>query len=62
MYAETHSRRIWIAGNAIDVWENPQLSFSWPPSAIQGYARAEQWASVFNALVLLGDSDPKGVA
>ena len=24
-------------------------------------AACEQWESVFNALVLLGDSDPKGV-
>ncbi len=62
MHAEGTPRRIWIAGTAIDVWDNPQASFSWTPSAIQGYARSEHWASLFNALVLFGDSDPKGDA
>jgi hypothetical protein len=62
MYADSTARRIWIAGTAIDVWENPQASFSWTPSAIQDYARNERWASLFNALVLLGDADPKGEA
>jgi len=62
MYAETEPRRVWIAGRAIDVWEHPEVHFSWTPNAIQGYINAERWESVFNALVLLGDSDPKGVA
>lgn len=62
MYAETGSRRIWVDGRPIDVWEHPQVRFSWTPGAIQGYVRAEQWESVFNALVLLADSEPKGLA
>jgi hypothetical protein len=62
MHAESSPRRIWIAGNAIDVWDNPQASFSWTPSAIQGYADSGSWASLFNALVLVGDSDPRGEA
>jgi hypothetical protein len=62
MHAEGTARRIWIAGTAVDVWDNPQASFSWTPGAIQGYARTERWASLFNALVLLGDSDPRGEA
>jgi hypothetical protein len=49
-------------GRPIDVWEHPQVRFSWSPSAIQGYVRAEQWESAFNALVLFADSDPKGLA
>ena len=62
MYADSPPRRIWIAGNAIDVWDNPQASFSWTPTAIKGYAEGERWASLFNALVLVGDSDPRGEA
>lgn len=62
MHPESAPRRIYIAGNAIDVWENPRARFSWTPAAIEGYMHAEQWESVFNALVLLGDSDPKGAA
>jgi hypothetical protein len=62
MYAETGLRRIWIAGRAIDLWEHPQVRFSWTSDAIRTYAHAEQWEAVFNALVLLGDSDPKGLA
>ena len=62
MDAESAPRRIWIAGNAIDVWDNPHTSFSWTANAIERYAQAECWASLFNALVLLGDSDPRGEA
>jgi hypothetical protein len=61
MHADHETRRIWIAGSAIDVWEHPDTSFSWSLDAIERYADREQWESVFNALVLLGDSEPKGV-
>jgi hypothetical protein len=61
MHANYEARRIWISGSAVDVWEHPDASFSWTLNAIQLYADREQWESVFNALVLLGDSDPKGV-
>ena len=60
MHADFKPRRIWIGGSPIDVWEHPDASFSWTPNAIERYAHREQWASVFNALVLLGDADPKG--
>jgi len=62
MHAESGSRRIWIDGRPIDVWDHPGVNFSWTPGAIEGYVHSEQWESVFNALVLLGNSDPKGVA
>jgi hypothetical protein len=62
MHTENASTRIYIGGNAIDVWENPQARFSWTPTAIEGYMHTEQWESLFNALVLLGDSDPRGAA
>jgi len=61
-FAEPGPRRIWVAGRPIVIWDNPEAAFSWTPRAIHGYARADQWESVFNALVLLGDSDPKGTA
>jgi len=62
MYAETESRRIWIAGNPIEVWNHPQVGFSWTLSAIQSYIHAEQWELAFNALVLLADSELRGSA
>ncbi len=62
MYAETGPRRTWVAGRPIDVWEHPEVRFSWTPSAIRGYVHAEQWESAFNALVLLADAEPKGLA
>ena len=61
MHAKHEVRRIWVAGYPVEVWEHPEVSFSWTTNAIELYARGEQWESVFNALVLLGDSDPKGV-
>jgi hypothetical protein len=62
MRTDTTSTRIYIAGDAIDIWENPQARFSWTPTAIEGYMHTEQWESLFNALVLVGDSDPRGAA
>jgi hypothetical protein len=61
MYANHETRRIWVSGAPVDVWEHPDASFSWTLNAIELYVDREQWESVFNALVLLGDSDPKGV-
>jgi hypothetical protein len=61
MHPTSDARRIWLSGSPVDVWEHPDASFSWTPNAIALYVHREQWESVFNALVLLGDSDPKGV-
>ena len=61
MRANSAGRRIWISGTPIDVWEHSDARFSWTPNAIELYVHREQWESVFNALVLLGDSDPKGI-
>src|SRR5262249_45072131 len=60
MRANSQGRRIWISGSPVDVWEHPDATFSWTPNAIKLYLRREQWESLFNALVLLGDSEPKG--
>ena len=62
MYAKTGPRRVWVAGRAIDVWEDPRVSFSWTPGAIRRYLDAEQWESAFNALVLLANAGPEGLA
>jgi len=61
-HADTEPRRIWVDGTPIDVWENPRAHFSWTSSAIRSYACTERWESLFNALVLFIDSDPKGTA
>lgn len=61
-HAEAGTRRIWVDGTPIDVWENPRVRFSWTPDAIRSYAHTERWESLFNALVLISDCDPKGTA
>ena len=61
MRANAEAHRIGISGSPIDVWEHPDASFGWTPNAIALNVHREQWESVFNALVLLGNSDPKGV-
>jgi hypothetical protein len=61
MHPTSTAWRIWISGSPVDVWEHPDARFSWTPNAIALYVHREQWESVFNALVLLGDSNPKGV-
>ena len=50
-----------MSGTPVDVWEHPRASFGWTPTAIELYVHREQWESAFNTLVLLGDSEPKGV-
>jgi hypothetical protein len=60
MHGNSEALRIWISGSPVDVWEHPEASFSWTPNGIELYAHREQWESVFNALVLLGDCDPRG--
>jgi hypothetical protein len=62
VHAKTGLWRVWVAGQAIDVWENPQVSFSWTPGAIRSYLDAEQWESAFNALVLFARVDPRELA
>jgi len=62
MYGGNASRRIWVAGRQLEVWERPGGSISVTPNAIEGYAHAGRWEAAFNALVLLADSDPRGTA
>ena len=61
MHPTSNARRSWRSGSPVDVWEHPDARFSWTPNAIALYVHRGQWASVFNALVLLGNSDPKNV-
>ena len=38
----TGPRCIWVSGRPIVIWENPEVTFSWTPRAIQSYALADQ--------------------
>ncbi len=62
MIVEERGRRIWIAGRQVEIWECSGGSICITPSAIEAYARAGRWEAAFNALVLLGDSEPRGLA
>ena len=62
MYGKSQSRRIWVSGHQVEIWEHPSAGISVTPSAIEGYAHAGRWEAAFNALVLLGDSEPRGMA
>ena len=62
MIAQDRGRRIWIAGRQVEIWEHPGGSICFTPSAIEAYAHAGRWEAAFNALVLLGDSEPRGMA
>jgi len=52
MDAATSTRRIFVAGRAVDVWENPEVPFGWTPNHLHAYGQRGAWGLVFNALLL----------
>lgn len=52
METHLHARRVYIGGEQIEVWENPDLPFRCTQEEIESYARDEAWVLLFNALVL----------
>jgi hypothetical protein len=52
MDAHLNARRVYIAGQEVEVWENPDMPFRCTQEEIDGYARDEAWILLFNALVL----------
>jgi hypothetical protein len=52
MDAQIGSRRVYISGEQVEIWENPDLPFRCTQEEINGYAEQEDWVLLFNALVL----------
>ena len=52
MKATGERRSYFVAGEPIELWENPETPFGWAPSDLTTYATTEKWDLLFNALVL----------
>jgi len=52
METQIGSRHVYISGEQVEIWENPDLPFRCTPEEINGYAEQEAWVLLFNALVL----------
>lgn len=52
MTTQRTCRSVYISGEQVEIWENPDLPFRCTPEEINGYAEQEHWILLFNALVL----------
>src|SRR5258705_13062999 len=52
MDATIRTKRIFVAGQLVEYWENPDVPFGWTPGAVQDYVDRNDWTLLFNALVL----------
>jgi hypothetical protein len=46
-------RGLFVAGELIEYWENPDLSFHCSREGVQAYIDRGEWDLVFNALTLM---------
>ena len=58
MNAAASTRRIFVAGLAVEVWENPETPFGWTANHLHAYGRRGAWGLLFNAL-LLASAQPR---
>jgi hypothetical protein len=57
---ETGRHRLFVGGQLVEVWENPDFPFRCSSEDIEKYAESGHWVLLFNALSLasqLRDSD-----
>jgi hypothetical protein len=48
------TRRIFVRGQAVELWESPDVRFDLTPMALRGYLLRGWWVTLFNALALQG--------
>jgi len=46
------SKRVFVSGQLVEYWENPDLAFGWAHEDLQGYVDRGDWVLLFNAVVL----------
>ena len=52
MVFSTQRCRVWIAGQSVEYWEDPQCGFGSSAEYVQQYAQTGNWVLLFNALVI----------
>jgi hypothetical protein len=50
--AVTRRHKLFVSGQPVELWENPDHPFGWMPRDIQGYIDLGDWLAAFNALML----------
>ena len=44
--------RIFVSGQLVEFWEDPEVMFGWAPEDLRRYADREDWVRLFNAVML----------
>jgi hypothetical protein len=52
MYATQDRLRLFVSGQQIELWENPEAPFGFAPEDLESYAMAGEWVALFNAVML----------
>lgn len=47
-----HRRQFFVAGEALELWEDPQLPFGLTFDDLEAYCLGSRWELLFNAIVL----------
>jgi hypothetical protein len=49
---QTIRRQIYVAGEPVEFWEHPDLTFGWTSDDLERYALDGDWVLLFNAMML----------
>ena len=45
-------KRIFVSGQLVEFWEDPEVTFDWAREDLRRYADREEWVLLFNAVML----------
>ena len=45
-------KRMFVSGQLVEYWENPELPFGWTEADLQDYVDRGAWVLLFNAVLL----------
>jgi len=45
-------KRMFVAGQLVELWEDPEMGFGWGREDLERYADREEWVLLFNAMML----------
>ena len=54
MNSAIETRRMFVAGQLVEYWENADHPFGWTRDDVQGYVDRREWVLLFNAMALTG--------
>jgi len=45
-------QQMFVSGQLVELWENPDMTFGWGRADLERYADREEWVLLFNAVML----------